>query len=143
MVQNNNIDKKEDDETGNIGFASDQEILELKSLKLKTPEKLIEMAMEHGLENVSDLCKQDIIYHILKRFSEQKRDNIIAGEGVLEVLQDGFGFLRAPEANYRPGPDDIYVSPSQVKDLDLGLVIQLEVKLELQKRREIFCFTKS
>ena len=96
-----------------------KDILELKTLKQKTPEKLLEMAAQYGLEDGGDLCKQDVIYHILKSFSDKKRDNIIIGEGVLEVLQDGFGFLRAPQANYRPGSDDIYVSPSQIKRFGL------------------------
>ena len=97
----------------------DSEILELRSLKLKSPEILIAMAMDQGIENVGDMCKQDIIYLILKKFSEKRRNNIIIGEGVLEVLQDGFGFLRSPEANYRAGSDDMYVSPSQIKRFGL------------------------
>jgi len=92
-----------------------KKILELKSLKAKSAENLIQIAKQNGLENVSDFGRQDIIYHILKNFSDQSADNIIIGEGVLEVLEDGFGFLRAPETNYFPGSDDIYVSPSQIK----------------------------
>jgi transcription termination factor Rho len=94
-------------------------ILELKSLKAKTPDKLIEIAATYGVDNVGDLGKQDIIYYILKGFSDRNHDNIIVGEGVLEVLPDGFGFLRACEANYFPGSDDIYVSPSQIKRFGL------------------------
>jgi transcription termination factor Rho len=94
-------------------------ILELKSLKLKSAEKLIETAHEYGIDNVGDLGRQDIIYYILKNFSDQDQENIIIGEGVLEVLQDGFGFLRAAESNYFPGSDDIYVSPSQIKRFGL------------------------
>jgi len=92
-----------------------KKILELKSLKTKSAENLIQIAKQNGLENVSDFGRQDIIYHILKNFSDQSPDNVIIGEGVLEVLEDGFGFLRAPETNYFPGSDDIYVSPSQIK----------------------------
>jgi transcription termination factor Rho len=105
----NKIDKPDNNES----------TLELKSLKAKNPESLIEIARKHGVDNVGDLCKQDIIYYILKAFSEQSYNNIIIGEGVLEVLQDGFGFLRACEANYFPGSDDIYVSPSQIKRFGL------------------------
>ncbi len=94
-------------------------VLELKSLKAKTPEKLIEIAATYGVDNIGDLGKQDIIYYILKGFSDQNYNNIIIGEGVLEVLPDGFGFLRACEANYFPGSDDIYVSPSQIKRFGL------------------------
>ncbi len=94
-------------------------ILELKSLKSKSAEKLIETAHEYGIDNVGDLGRQDIIYYILKNFSDQDIENIIIGEGVLEVLQDGFGFLRAAESNYFPGSDDIYVSPSQIKRFGL------------------------
>ncbi len=94
-------------------------ILELKSLKNKTVEKLVEIAREYGLENVSEFGRQDIIYHILKNFSEKHPENTIVGEGVLEILEDGFGFLRAPETNYFPGSDDIYVSPSQIKRFNL------------------------
>ena len=95
------------------------DIMELKFLKAKNPEKLIEIAKEYGVENIGDLCKQDIIYYILKGFSDKNPSNIIIGDGVLEVLQDGFGFLRSPEANYCAGSDDIYVSPSQIKRFGL------------------------
>jgi transcription termination factor Rho len=90
-------------------------VLELKSLKKRTPENLIEMAKQYDVDGVGDLGKQDIIYYILKAFSDKDHANVIIGEGVLEVLQDGFGFLRSSEANYFPGSDDIYVSPSQIK----------------------------
>lgn len=129
-----NSDKEENLPPQN--YDSESEILELKSLKLKTPESLIQMAMEQGIENVGDLCKQDIIYHILKRFSEKRRDNIIIGEGVLEVLQDGFGFLRAPEANYRAGSDDIYVSPSQIKRFGLRTGDTVKGQIRAPKKGE-------
>ncbi len=99
--------------------ADSGDIMELKFLKAKNPEKLIEIAKEYGVENIGDLCKQDIIYYILKGFSDKNPSNIIIGDGVLEVLQDGFGFLRSPEANYCAGSDDIYVSPSQIKRFGL------------------------
>jgi len=91
--------------------------MNLKELKQKSPAALLAFAEEVGIENASSLRKQDIMFSILKRLAEQ--GTAIFGEGVLEVLQDGFGFLRSPEANYLPGPDDIYVSPSQVRRFGL------------------------
>lgn len=111
-------------------------ILELKSLKLKSAEKLIEVAKEHGLENIGDFGRQDIIYHILKNFSDQNPENVIIGEGVLEVLQDGFGFLRAPETNYFPGSDDIYVSPSQIKRFGLRTGDTIKGQIRAPKKGE-------
>ena len=120
--QNNN-DYDQDDQVEESPYKKKEDgsdkILELKSLKLKSAEKLIETAHEYGIDNVGDLGRQDIIYYILKNFSDQDVENIIIGEGVLEVLQDGFGFLRAAESNYFPGSDDIYVSPSQIKRFGL------------------------
>ena len=91
--------------------------LSLQDLKTLKPAELIKFAEEVGLENAGSMRKQDIFVRVMKDLAE---DNIqINGGGVLEVLQDGFGFLRAPEANYLPGPDDIYVSPNQVRKLGL------------------------
>lgn len=104
--------------------------LELKELKSRSAEKLIETATEYGIENTGDLGKQDIIYHILKNFSDLNPDNIIISEGVLETMEDGFGFLRSPETNYFPGPDDVYVSPSQIKRFGLrtGDIVKGQVR---------------
>ncbi len=110
--------------------------LELKTLKLKSAEKLIEAAKEYGLENIGDFGRQDIIYHILKSFSDQNPENVIIGEGVLEVLQDGFGFLRAPETNYFPGSDDIYVSPSQIKRFGLRTGDTIRGQIRAPKKGE-------
>lgn len=115
----NNGDYNEENDETNPSGSSASAVLELKSLKNKSPEKLIEIAASYGIDNVGDLGKQDIIYYILKGFSDQDFNNVIIGEGVLEVLPDGFGFLRASEANYFPGSDDIYVSPSQIKRFGL------------------------
>jgi transcription termination factor Rho len=87
--------------------------LKLKELKKKTPQELLAYAEALGIENASSMRTQDMLFSTLKTLAEDKKD--IDGEGVLEVLQDGFGFLRSMEANYLPGPDDIYVSPSQIK----------------------------
>ena len=91
--------------------------MNLQELKKKTPPELLEFAEDLEIENASSLRKQDMLFAILKQLAEN--DIAISGDGVLEVLQDGFGFLRSPEANYLPGPDDIYVSPSQVRRFGL------------------------
>ena len=87
--------------------------MKLQDLKLKTPDELLQLAEEHGLENFSNMLKQEMIFGILKKQAE--KGDAITGEGVIEVMGDGFGFLRSPVANYLAGPDDIYVSPSQVR----------------------------
>ena len=91
--------------------------LKLRELKKKTPQELLKYAEETGVENASSMRTQDMLFEILRSLAANKKD--IDGEGVLEVLQDGFGFLRSMEANYLPGPDDIYVSPSQIKRFGL------------------------
>src|SRR4051812_22669794 len=90
--------------------------MNLKELKDKKIGELTEMARSLGIENGAGLRKQDLIFEVLKRQSEKGE---IFGEGVLEILPDGFGFLRAPDYNYLPGPDDIYVSPSQIRRFNL------------------------
>jgi transcription termination factor Rho len=85
----------------------------LRDLKAKTPTELLAYAEELEVENASSLRTQDMLFSILKELAE--RDIEIIGDGVLEVLSDGFGFLRSPEANYLPGPDDIYVSPQVLR----------------------------
>jgi transcription termination factor Rho len=110
--------------------------LELKSLKTKSAEKLVEIAAQYGLDNIGDFGRQDIIYHILKSFSDLNPENVIIGEGVLEVLQDGFGFLRAPETNYFPGSDDIYVSPSQIKRFGLRTGDTVKGQIRAPKKGE-------
>jgi len=91
--------------------------MHLQELKKKTPAELLGFAEELQIENASTLRKQDMMFAILKQLADN--DTPIYGDGVLEILQDGFGFLRSPEANYLPGPDDIYVSPSQVRRFGL------------------------
>jgi len=91
--------------------------MNLQELKRKTPAELLAFAEELQIENASSLRKQDMMFAILKQLAEN--EVTISGDGVLEVLSDGFGFLRSPEANYLPGPDDIYVSPNQVRRFGL------------------------
>ena len=91
--------------------------MNLQELKKQTPEELIAQAEKLGIENPSTLRKQEILFSILKKLADKNEQ--ITGGGVLEVLQDGFGFLRAIESNYLPGPDDIYVSPSQIRKFGL------------------------
>ena len=90
--------------------------MNIQELKLKSSEQLIAQAEELGIENASTLRKQEILFAILKKVAEIEE---ITGAGVLQLLQDGFGFLRAMESNYLPGPDDIYVSPSQIRKFGL------------------------
>jgi transcription termination factor Rho len=91
--------------------------MNLKELKEKKATELAGIATDLGVENASGMRKQDLIFAILNATSE--KNGAIYGEGVLEILPDGFGFLRAPDANYLPGPDDIYVSPSQIRRFSL------------------------
>ena len=90
--------------------------MNIQELKQKSSEQLITQAEELGIENASTLRKQEILFAILKKVAEKEE---ITGAGVLQLLQDGFGFLRAMESNYLPGPDDIYVSPSQIRKFGL------------------------
>ena len=91
--------------------------LKLQDLKEKSAAELIEFAKDNGVENASSLRKQELYFAILQNLAEQ--DIEILGQGVIEVLQDGFGFLRSADANYLPGPDDIYISPSQIRKFSL------------------------
>jgi len=95
------------------GFLMTEYRLNLSELKAKSPKDLLAMAEELEIENASTMRKGDMMFSILKERADEEW--IIGGDGVLEVLQDGFGFLRSPEANYLPGPDDIYVSPEMIR----------------------------
>ena len=108
--------------------------MNLQELKTKPPPDLLAYAEELEIENASSLRKQDIMFAILKQLAEN--DVAIFGTGVLEVLQDGFGFLRSPEANYLPGPDDIYVSPSQVRRFGLRTGDTVEGQVRAPKSGE-------
>src|SRR5436190_745945 len=93
------------------------ENLKLSELKAKSPADLLTFAEQYEVENASTMRKQELMFAILKELAAREVD--ITGEGVVEVLPDGFGFLRSPDANYLPGPDDIYVSPSQIRRFSL------------------------
>ncbi|HAD26923.1 MAG TPA: transcription termination factor Rho, partial [Alphaproteobacteria bacterium] len=108
--------------------------LKLSDLKAKSPTELLAFAEELEVENASTLRKQDMLFAILKQLAEQNIE--ITGIGVLEVLQDGFGFLRSPEANYLPGPDDIYVSPNQIRRFSLRTGDTVEGRIRSPKDGE-------
>ena len=108
--------------------------MNLQELKQKSPSELISQAEKLGVENPSTLRKQEILFSILKKLADKKEQ--ITGGGVLEVLQDGFGFLRAIESNYLPGPDDIYVSPSQIRKFGLRTGDSVEGEIRAPKDAE-------
>ena len=108
--------------------------MNLEELKKKTPAELITQAEKLGVENPSILIKQEILFAILKKLADKNEQ--ITGGGVLERLQDGFGFLRAIESNYLPGPDDIYVSPSQIRRFGLRTGDSVEGEIRAPKDQE-------
>src|SRR5580700_2189776 len=113
--------------------------MNLRELKSKTPAELLAIAESYNIEGASSMLKQNMMFAILKKEGEQKGDqpgNIINGDGVIEILPDGFGFLRSPEANYLPGPDDIYVSPSQVRKFNLRTGDTVEGEIRAPKEGE-------
>ena len=109
--------------------------MNLQDLKTRSPAELLAFAEELQIENCNAMRKQDMMFAILKQLAEQGTP--ISGVGVLEVLQDGFGFLRSPEENYLPGPDDIYVSPSQVRRFGLrtGDIVEGEIRAPKDSER--------
>ncbi|MFN4008712.1 MAG: transcription termination factor Rho [Pannonibacter sp.] len=108
--------------------------MKLKDLKAKSPTEILTFAEELEVENASTMRKQELMFAILKNLAAQ--DVEIIGEGVVEVLQDGFGFLRSPDANYLPGPDDIYVSPSQIRRFSLRTGDTVEGQIRSPKEGE-------
>ena len=108
--------------------------MHLKELKQMSPADLILFAEEKGVENASNRRKQDLMFSILKNLADS--GDTINGDGVIEILPDGFGFLRAPESNYLPGPDDIYVSPSQVRKFGLRTGDTIEGQIRQPKDGE-------
>ncbi|MDT0577038.1 transcription termination factor Rho [Croceicoccus sp. F390] len=115
--------------------------MHLKELKQKKPAELVEMAEEMGVEGASTLRRQDLMFAILKEVADDGEE--ILGIGTIEVLSDGFGFLRSPEANYLAGPDDIYVSPNQVRKFGLrtGDTVEGEIRAPRDGER-YFALTK-
>ena len=115
--------------------------MNLEELKLKKPEELLKKAEDLQIDNASSLRKKDLMFAILKKLASD--GTTITGEGVLEKMQDGFGFLRSSEANYLPGPDDIYVSPSQIKKFSLrtGDTVGGEIRAPRESER-YFALTK-
>lgn len=110
------------------------EQMKLQDLKSKSPTELLAFAEETQVENASSMRKQELMFAILKRLAAQNID--IVGTGVVEVLQDGFAFLRSPDANYLPGPDDIYVSPSQIRRFGLRTGDTIEGEIRSPKEGE-------
>ena len=108
--------------------------MHLQDLKTKSPKELLEFAEKLAIENAGTMRRQDLLFSILKQLAEN--DEVITGSGVLEALQDGFGFLRSPEASYLPGPDDIYVSPSQIRRFSLRTGDTLEGQIRSPKDGE-------
>ncbi len=108
--------------------------MNLQELKSKNPEELLKQADELGIENPSSLRKQDLMFSILKTIAEE--GTAITGLGVIEIMQDGFGFLRSSESNYLPGPDDIYVSPPQIKKFSLRTGDSVEGEIRSPKQGE-------
>ncbi len=108
--------------------------MNLQDLKNKEPEQLLKQAEEMGIENPSSFRKQDLMFAILKQIALDGTS--IIGTGVIERLQDGFGFLRSPESNYLPGPDDIYVSPNQIKKFSLRTGDSVEGEIRAPKQGE-------
>jgi transcription termination factor Rho len=108
--------------------------VKLQDLKLKSPTELLSFAEEQEVENASTLRKQELMFAILKKLADNEIE--IIGEGVVEVLQDGFGFLRSPDANYLPGPDDIYISPSQIRRFSLRTGDTVEGQIRSPKEGE-------
>jgi transcription termination factor Rho len=121
-------DKSGPDKSGSDKSGPDKPPMKLAELKSKSPADLLAFAESLEIENASTLRKQDMMFAILKQLA--LKDVTIDGEGVVEILPDGFGFLRSPEANYLPGPDDIYVSPNQVKRFGLrtGDTVQGQIR---------------
>jgi len=108
--------------------------MNLTELKAKSPPNLLALAEEMEVENATTMRKQDMMFSILKKKAQKGEE--ITGSGTLEILQDGFGFLRSPEANYLPGPDDIYVSPSQIRRFGLRTGDTCEGQIRAPKEGE-------
>ena len=106
--------------------------MKLSELKKSSPAKLLEIAESMGIENISRAKKQTLIFSILKAKAEANEE--VVGDGILDVIQDGYGFLRSPDDSYVSGPDDIYVSLIRSEDLICPLVILFQATLERQRK---------
>ena len=116
--------------------------MDLIDLKKKTIPELQKMAQKLGLQGCAGLRKQELIFKILG--AQTEKNGLIFGEGVLEILEEGYGFLRSPDYNYLPGPDDIYVSPSQIKRFGLKTGDSVSGQVRPPKESEkIFCAPES
>ncbi|WP_420798310.1 transcription termination factor Rho [Meridianimarinicoccus roseus] len=124
-----------------MNIAVSQERLNLSDLKAKSPKDLLAMAEELDIENASTMRKGEMMFQILRERADEGWE--ISGDGVLEVLQDGFGFLRSPEANYLPGPDDIYVSPDMIRQFSMRTGDTIEGVIQAPRDTErYFCLTR-
>ncbi|WP_394346538.1 transcription termination factor Rho [Meridianimarinicoccus aquatilis] len=124
-----------------MNVAVSQERLNLSDLKAKSPKDLLAMAEELDIENASTMRKGEMMFQILRERADEGWE--ISGDGVLEVLQDGFGFLRSPEANYLPGPDDIYVSPDMIRQFSMRTGDTIEGVIQSPRDTErYFCLTR-
>ena len=128
--EDNNSEQNEDHNTQN----TDRQTFYMDALKEKSPSELLEVAESLGVDNPSILQKHDLIFAILKCMAS--KDHIVIGEGSLEILQDGYGFLRAYDANYVPGADDLYVSPGQIKRFALRTGDNVRGVLRMPKKNE-------
>ena len=126
-----------------MDLSADFQQLSLAELKAKSPADLLTLAEELEIENASNMRKGDMMFAILKDMAEEGVE--ISGDGVLEVLQDGFGFLRSPEANYLAGPDDIYVSPNQIRKFSLrtGDTVEGVIRAPKEGERYFLAFEKN
>ena len=127
-----------DDEDIEIGESDrgDLPVLYVKDLKAKKSEDLVEIAREAGIEGTNYMLKQELIFNILKVMMRSEDQGVVVFEGTLEVMQDGFGFLRSKEYNYRAGPDDVYISPNQIKKFSLRTGDTIEGEVRPPKARE-------
>ena len=129
--------------TDDVAVLADDTVerLNLAELKAKTPADLLAMAEEWEIDNAPSMRKGEMMFSLLKEHAEEGWE--IGGDGVLEVLQDGFGFLRSPSANYLPGPDDIYVSPETIRQFSLRTGDTIEGVIAAPRETErYFCMTK-
>jgi transcription termination factor Rho len=138
LEQSDRLDKEflpQDDDEYSPVVKADLPTLFVKDLKVKSAEELVEIAKEANVENSNFMLKQELIFNILKVMMENEQ-GVVVYDGVLEIMPDGFGFLRSTEYNYRAGPDDVYVSPNQIKKFALRTGDTIEGQVRPPKQRE-------